>query len=90
MANVTVTKTTNGIKVEFNDLSEAAGRKKGYWRKDKIRFDLGVNDSCVTVTVQDEPQWCVTWDTGFIIDSVDGVAPTSNSDLYDKLIAILG
>lgn len=57
MANVTVTKTTNGIKVEFNDLSEAAGRKKGYWRKDKIRFDLGVNDSCVTVTVQDEPQW---------------------------------
>lgn len=25
----------------------------------------------------------------FIVDSIDGVAPTSNSDLYDKLIALL-
>lgn len=90
MANLTITKTTNGVKVVFNDLSELAGRKKGYWRKENMRFDLAHDESHVVVTVQDEPQWTVTWNTGFIIDSVDGVAPTSNSDLYDKLVTMVG
>ena len=35
--------------------------------------------------------WSVTFDGvgGLQIDSINGVAPTSNSDLYDKLIALI-
>lgn len=46
----------------------------------------------VTVTVDDEPQWVVSYNGtyGMTIDTVDGATPSSESDLYDKLIALLG
>lgn len=93
MANLVVTSTTDTIKVVFNDLATAYGIKKATWHKARITFQLLPSDSYVKVLVLNEPNWAVSFDgsTGTAqIDSVNGVAPTSNSDLYDKLSTLLG
>ncbi len=92
MANLVVTSNTNNIDVVFNDLAAGVGIKKGNWNKLRITFQLMPSDAFVKVLVLNEPTWAVSFDgsTGTLqIDSVAGVAPTSNSDLYDKLIALL-
>lgn len=87
MANAVITSSTNCIKVVFNDLAEFAKREKGIWLKSNIRFDLNDNNAGVTVTVEDEPQWVVSYNGtyGMPVDSVNGETPTSNMDLYNKL-----
>jgi len=93
MANIVVTSTTNTIKVEFNAYASTIGTSKGTWNKTRITFELKYSDTFVKVLVIGEPNWAVSFDgsTGTLqIDSVNGVAPTSNSDLYDKLITLLG
>jgi hypothetical protein len=92
MANLVITSTTNKINVVFNDLATTAGIKKGTWHKERITFRLMNSDSFVNVLVINEPAWSVSFNgsTGTLqIDSIDGVAPTSNSDLYDKLTALI-
>jgi hypothetical protein len=92
MANLVVTSTTNSIKVDFGVLATAANMKKGVWNKSRITFQLALSDTHVDVLVIGEPSWGVSFDgssSTLQIDSVDGVSPTSNSDLYDKLIALI-
>lgn len=92
MANIVVTSTTNSIKVDFGVYSSSLGFSKGVWRKEKVRFNLKHSSTYVDVLVDGEPDFAVTYDgsTGTLqIDSINGVAPTSNSDLYDKLIALI-
>ena len=92
MANLVVTSTTNTIDVAFNDLATTAGMESGTWHKQRITFQLMVSDSFVRVLVIGEPSWAVSFDGSsgtLTIDTVAGVAPTSNSDLYDKLIALI-
>ena len=92
MANLVVTSNTNNIDVVFNDLAAGVGIKKGNWNKLRITFQLMQSDAFVKVLVLNEPTWAVSFDgsTGTLqIDSINGVAPTSNSDLYDKLIALI-
>lgn len=92
MANLVVTSTTNTVQVTFNDLAASYGIKKGAWHKERITFQLLPSDTYVKVLVLNEPNWAVSFDgsTGTAqIDTVAGVSPTSNSDLYDKLIALL-
>lgn len=94
MPNVVITDTTNTIRVDFGDYASATGFKKGSWPKDKIEhFKLDSDDEYVFALTQLDPRWALSFNgsTGtFQVDSVNGVAPTSNSDLYDKLIALLG
>lgn len=90
MANIVVRSTTNSIKVDFGVYATALGVTKGCWRKERVRFNL--SSAYVNAIVYDEPDFAVSFDgaTGtFQIDSVDGAAPSSNSDLYDKLIALI-
>lgn len=92
MANIVITTTTNIIKVDFNDLSSVTGIKKGCWGDSIIAFQLVADESFIKVIVSGVPSWAVSYNgsTGTLqIDSVDGVAPTSNSDLYNKLVAVL-
>ncbi len=92
MANIVITSTTNSIKVDFNDLANAAGVKKGVWNKGRITFELDLLDSKVRVLVVGEAVWLVSFDgssSTLQIDTINSVAPTSNSDLYDKLIALI-
>jgi hypothetical protein len=94
MANVVVTSTTNAIKVVFNDAASAVGMEKGTWRKDKIDLvELVENDTYIRVKVQESNgEFDVSYNEtsgALIIDSVDGNDPTSNSDLYDKISALV-
>jgi hypothetical protein len=73
-------------------LETAANMKKGVWNKSRITFQLALSDTHVDVLVIGEPSWGVSFDgssSTLQIDSIDGVSPTSNSDLYDKLIALI-
>lgn len=93
MANLVITSTTNTVSVEFNDYTTSSGIKKGIWHKERIIFQLMPSDAFVKVLVLNEASWSVSFNgsTGTLqIDTVDTVAPVSNSDLYIKLVALLG
>ena len=88
--NITITTTTSAIKVNFND-TPLGDVLKGTWRKDKI-FSFRLKANYIQVNTFDG-EFYVSYapvEGAWIIDSVDGVAPSSLSDLYDKLVAMLG
>ena len=91
MANITVVSTTNSVKVEFNDYSTSLnGQQGGTYRKGELKF-YRFSDR-VVASILGEREWalCYTATTGcFIIDTIDTVAPISNLDLYNKLIALM-
>lgn len=92
MANIIITSTTNSIKVDFGALGLNPLPKKGTWAKSKIiSISLTPSDAFVKASILGEQEWQLSWDgtNGMQIDSVNAVAPTSNSDLYDKLIALI-
>jgi hypothetical protein len=93
MANIVITSTTNSINVDFGVLDSVVGMSKGTWRKEDVSFFLKYNNEFIMVKVHNDTPFAISWNgsTGTLqIDSVTGVAPTSNSDLYAKLIALLG
>ena len=92
--------TTNSIKVDngiYSGVSGALGviQKKATFRKDEVfRFSLAPDESYVQILFKDREnaQFILSFNgaTGTLqVDSIDGVAPTSNSDLYDKLTALI-
>lgn len=86
MANIVVTSTTNSIKVEFNEVVNPEGIEAGVWRKSDIRLKRYSN----FVKVIANGDFDVSFDTAYLqIDTIDGVAPTSNADLYTKLSALI-
>lgn len=98
MTNIVITTTTNSIKVDFNDLvffdeRDDKNYKKGTWAKRDIAdIKLALDDSFVAVQENDGHTWYVSFNGAgetFQVDTVSSVAPTSNSDLYDKLVALI-
>ena len=93
MPNIVITSTTNSIRVVFNDLASSAGLEKGSWDKSHIiSFTLAENDEYVRAEIANDQTWnMVSSASGgnMIVDTVAGVGPSSNSDLYDKLIALV-
>ena len=90
MPKITITSTTNSIRADFGDYSTDMDRLKGVWQKAKLSFVLKPTFIEVEVDGQDEID-ISNVETDFIyqIDLVDGVAPTSLADLYDKLQALV-
>lgn len=93
MANITVTSTTNDIRVDFGDLASPQNLPiKGTWLKlNVIRISLEFDNEFVKVTTIGEPEWQLSYNglNGMQVDLVNGVEPTSNADLYTKLIALI-
>lgn len=93
MANIVVTSTTTKVSADFGALSSAIGLSKGTWHKDDITsIALGNGSNWVEVHTKDGHDWKVCYTAyadSLVVDSVDGVAPTSNSDLYTKLVALM-
>lgn len=86
--NAVVTSTTNTFQVEFNDLASYAKMSKGTWHKSRITFQLSTESDFINVNVAGESSWAVSYNGSvntLQIDSVNAAAPSSNSDLYDKL-----
>ncbi len=95
-----MTSTTNSIICDngaYSGLSGALGvmqKKATFLKSEVFRFSLSPDESYVQVLFKsrENAQFLFSWDgaTGTLkLDSINGVAPTSNSDLYDKLIALI-
>lgn len=91
MANITIVSTTNSINVNFGDYGGVELQSlEGCWRKEIISFEK--RSDYVIARVRGEKDWLVSYngvDGTFQIDSIDTVAPTTNDDLYTKLIALI-
>jgi len=100
MANVVITKTGNSIVVAFNDYASSLGfEKESFDIRDIVEVSLVESDAFVQVTMRDAhgvKVWSITYDSAYggseylIVDSVATVAPSSESDLFDKITALRG
>jgi hypothetical protein len=99
MANIVMVSTTNSIKCDngvYSGLIGALGiiQKKATFRKDEIfRVSLTPDEGYVEVQFKSKSNYFILSFNGSAgtlqVDLIDAVAPTSNSDLYDKLIALI-
>lgn len=91
MANIVVTTTATRIYAVFNDMAASAGVSKGYWAKDTIEKVVQRTDGAVEVVEVSSRVWVLDMagTLGAIVDTVDGVAPTDNADLMNKLAAAI-
>lgn len=92
MANITISTSGNIFNIDFGTYVSALSMKKATFAKAKVQFVLMPADEFVKVVVQDSIDFAVSYDglgNTLQIDTINGVAPTSNSDLYDKLAALL-
>lgn len=96
MANLVITSTTKTIEVAFNNFAVPTGRKFAAFRKSFFAgVDLQHDEECVWLYLDNRDKYTATFQydvdhpTFLIIDSVDGVVPTDNQDLYNKLKALL-
>lgn len=97
MANIVITKTGNIVDVDFGIYSVSSavdGRKASYLVSDISIVWLEKDDSLVHVKMKDAittRDWLLSFDGSngtFQVDTIDGVAPTSNVDLYNKINAL--
>ena len=96
MANLVITKIGNSIVVDMGVYSSTVGfTNASYLVSDIVELNLRTNE--VTVMMRDahgKNGWPLTYDSTyaggerFIVDSVSGVAPSSESDLFDKITAL--
>lgn len=95
MANIVITTSGNSIIVDFGDYYDPDTRvefQKASFDSRKV-FEVHLHSDHVSVTMEAEPlefELNYTTGVGMIVDSVAGVAPTSLSDLFDKITALRG
>lgn len=102
MANIAITKTGNSLIIDFGDYSSSDSVDSSYSSydtRDIVEVDLLKDNSHVLVMMRDSHQvnqWNITFDSSysgsdyFIVDSVEGVAPSTQKDLFDKITALRG
>lgn len=92
MANLVITKSGNSIIVDFGVYTVSTTLtpmvKASFHVNDLQRIDLFSDH--VMVTMHEQQIWKISnvGPTYYIVDSVDGVAPVSLSDLFDKITAL--
>jgi len=96
MAAITITTLSNGVLFDLSSFTGAGTtRDKFVFRPATFHTitKVSVRDGFMQyVTVDGEKysfNWDGTTDAGSQVDLIDGVAPTSNYDLFDKFIATL-
>lgn len=90
MANIVITTTTNSIIFDFGVLYTRVGYRKSAFSKDCIcSVQLDGNSEYVRMAFKSGEVLNLTYNTGLIVDSVSASAPSSNSDLQDKLMALI-
>jgi len=91
MAKIVVTTVGNAIYVEFNDYSTLTGYTKGTWELSHM-LRVQLLPSIVVMQMLDSSPWPLSHiETleSFQVDSINGVAITSNDDLYTKLSTLM-
>ena len=92
MANIVVTSDTNCIKVEFNDYyADTYPISVAYYNRNELEKVELYADMVKVHMLNSVKDWELTYDgsAGFQVDTVDTVAPTSNSDLCDKIASLI-
>lgn len=87
-----ITSTANAIKVDFDDESSKVGMDKGTWLKSVVEEVHLRNDHVEIITSHGIRLSLVQVANGsqtMLVDTVDTVAPSSLSDLYDKISALI-
>ena len=92
MAYLVVTSTANSVRFVANDYAAIFGWSKRTRLKTSL-ITLTLHSNFVEYLVGENTKYYIHYtsngDNALIVDSIDGVAPTSLSDLYDKMIAIV-
>lgn len=92
MAFLVVTSTTNSVRFDANDYSTAFGWSKRTRLKSSL-ITVTLHTNFVEYLVGEELKYYIHYTTNsysaLIVDSIDGVAPTSLDDLYTKMIATI-
>ena len=92
MAFLVVTSTTNSVRFVSNDYATAFGWSKRTRLKSSL-VTITLHSNFVEYLVGEQQKYYIHYaanpDNALIVDSIDGVAPTSLSDLYDKMIAVV-
>jgi hypothetical protein len=92
MANLIITKTTFTVKIEFGIYSEDTNIKSESFRRNQIsEVKERFGGTHITVVILDGEDFDISYNTykhAMVVDLIDGVAPTSNEDLFNKLVAL--
>ena len=92
MANIVVTSTAEYIKVDFGAYyPDSYPVSKAYYNRNELE-KVELYSNVVKVHMLDASKdWELTWDgaEGFQVDTIDTAAPTSDSDLCDKIAALI-
>ena len=98
MANLVITKTGNIVNVDFGNYSISGsvdGKCASYQINDISIVWMEKTGEHVRIKMKDAittTDWSLVWQDegngGFVVDTVDGVTPTSNTDLMGKINAI--
>jgi hypothetical protein len=100
MANIVITSMSNGLEVDFGDYWRDSGQPKSskdvnaemsFYHKEEIR-ELWKAGTDVFIRMDNRREWKIgitQLADNFVIDTIDGVAPTDALDLYQKIRNIL-
>ena len=92
MAFLVVTSTTNSVRFVANDYAAPFGWSKRTRLKSSL-VTITLHPNYVEYLVGENGKYYLHYitnsDNALIVDSIDGVAPSSLSDLYDKMIAVV-
>jgi len=92
MPNITITDTTNSVKFDLGDYSTGLGFSKALRHKFTIDRVI-LRPYWIEYMTADKQTYTLHYTTNsynaLIVDSVNGVAPTSLADLYIKLEVLL-
>jgi len=92
MANIVITTTTNSVKFDLGVYSSVVGFSKATRRKESLNRICLYTNYVEYLTLENKSyivHYTTNTEGALIVDSIDGVAPSSLSDLYDKLIALI-
>lgn len=93
MANIVITKVGTKLKVELNNVANQVGDKIMVMQIANCSITLSKNDDFVNLKANTGEfihlVYASPTDTAFLVDTVAGVAPTSNLDLFNKIDALL-
>lgn len=92
MSKITITSTDVALTINYGDYSEYIGLKTEKMNRSNVSIALSEDGSFVEFNMTKWGLWLSHDGHGATrkVDSVDGVAPTSTEDLFNKLAALIG
>lgn len=92
MSKITITSTDAALTVNYGDYAEFIGFKSEKMNRSNVSIALGQDGSFVEFNMTKWGLWLSHDGHGATrkVDTVDGVAPTSSEDLFNKLAALIG